>query len=245
MAIVSAHKCDIGQRRTQNEDSVWVNEQVGLYIVADGMGGQEAGEVASCLTVTTVGQLITDQLKTESASLPTTAIKEIMVEAIETVNDTVHHAAQEAGHKRGMGSTIVMALVQSSTAYISHAGDSRAYLVRDFSLMQLTEDDSWGTEFGKATQSKKDGRNKIDHILTKSIGQPSMVGPSFTELRLTPGDCLLLCSDGLWDMVNDKQILTELKKAKFDPTQAAEALVAAANTAGGEDNISVVVIKML
>jgi len=242
MTIVSAHKCDIGLNpKRQNEDYIWVDEQAGLFIVADGMGGQEAGDVASKLAVETIATLLVDQ--TKNKSLSTAKIKELVTQAIETANETVYKASQKAAQKRRMGSTVIMALIQNSTAYISHAGDSRAYLLQGSSLSQLTEDDSWQTEFGAGQQTKGNGRKKvIDHILTKSIGQESKVDPSFTELKLNPGGCLLLCTDGLWGMIEDDQILAILKQAKKDPTKAVEALVDAANAAGGDDNISVVVI---
>jgi protein phosphatase len=163
-----------------------------------------------------------------------------MTEAIESANTIVYQASQDAGHRRGMGTTIVMALVQPDTAYISHAGDSRAYLIRAASIIQLTEDDSWAN-FG---QKNLGAKTKIaEHILTKAVGQNSSVDPSFTELPLSRGDILLLCSDGLWNMLEDEQILAELDRAGDRVDQAAEALVAAANAAGGRDNISVVIIK--
>jgi len=245
MTIVSAYKCDIGRMRKQNEDHVWVDEQAGLYIVADGMGGQEAGDVASRLATVTVGPLVIDRFKSHSKPLSVAKIKEAMIDAIETANETVFNEAQEAGQKRRMGTTIVMALVQSFKVYLSHAGDSRAYWARGSRLTQLTVDDSWGAEFGGPKESKGNSRNRIDHFLTKSIGQATMVEPSFMELGLTPGDCLLLCSDGLWDMVDETQILRELQKIEDDPTKAVKALVAAANTAGGKDNISIIIIKAL
>ncbi len=244
MTIVSAYKCNIGQVRKQNEDYVWVDEQAGLFIVADGMGGHEAGDVASKMTTDTVGPLFLEQLKAHNKTLSSDKIQALMVNAIEMANEHVIEAAQKATQKRKMGSTIVMAFIQSSTAYISHAGDSRAYLAQGSSLIQLTEDDSWQT-FGNTERSKENSRTKIDHMLTKSIGQNSKVEPSFRELKLSSGDCLLLCSDGLWDMVSDEQIAAELKRAGNNPDQAAEALVDAANAAGGKDNISVVVIKTL
>lgn len=244
MTIVSAYKCDIGRNpKRQNEDYIWVDEQAGLFIVADGMGGQEAGDVASKLTTETAGPLIIKQLKKQSQPSSPDRVKPVIIEAIETANKTVYDAAQKAAQKRKMGSTILVALVQNSTVYISHAGDSRAYLLQGSTLTQLTEDDSWQTEFGGGQTAKGNGRKTIiDHILTKSIGQESKVDPSFKELTLAPGNHLLLCTDGLWGMLENDQILAVLKQAQGDPNRAVEALVDAANAAGGDDNISVVVI---
>jgi protein phosphatase len=247
MITVSAYKSDIGlvKSQEQNEDFVWVDEQVGLFIVADGLGGYEAGEIASRLAATTAGQVIVDQLKAETKPLSSNKIKGLMTAAIEAANEAVYSAAQEAYQKRRMASTIVVALVQLPTVYISHAGDSRAYLIQGSTVTQLTVDDSWKTEFGGVEQSAEGGRTGLDHILTKSIGQESKVEPSFRELTVASGDHLLLCSDGLWDMVTGQEILAEFEKAGDDLNQAVEALVGAANAAGGQDNISIIVIKML
>jgi len=241
MPIISASKNDIGRNyKRANEDYIWIDDQVGLYIVADGMGGQEAGEVASQMAATTVAKLMIDQLQAAASRLSADAIRKLMIDAIESANAIVYQASQDAGHRRGMGTTIVMALIQPDTAYISHAGDSRAYLIRPASIIQLTEDDSWAN-FGQKNLGSK---TKIGgHILTKAVGQNSSVDPSFTELPFTMGDTLLLCSDGLWNMLDDEQILAELDQAGDRIDQAAEALVAAANAAGGKDNISVIIIK--
>lgn len=247
MTFVSAYKCDIGRNpKRQNEDYIWVDEQAGLFIVADGMGGQEAGDVASKLAAETAGSLIVKHLKKHPQPSPSDKIKSVIVEAIETANTAVYNTAQKAVQKRKMGSTIVLALIQNSTIYISHAGDSRAYLLHGNTLSQLTEDDSWQTEFGGNQPPKGNGRKKIiDHFLTKSIGQESKVDPSFKELQLNPKDSLLLCTDGLWGMIEDDQILSILKQSKKDPATAVEALVDAANAAGGDDNISVIVIHAI
>src|SRR5262245_47372873 len=144
MPVISAHKSDIGRKKNRNEDCVWVDEQAGLYILADGMGGQEAGEIASQLAADTIRGLVVDKLMRQPQGLSTEAIKRLLLEALETTNSTVFSAAQAAGHKRQMGTTVLVAVLQDSTAYISHAGDSRAYLIKDTGLKQLTEDDSWG-----------------------------------------------------------------------------------------------------
>jgi protein phosphatase len=246
MPVVSAHKSDIGRKKLRNEDYVWVDDQAGLYILADGMGGQEAGEVASQLAAVTIRDLVGVKLKRNSETLPAEAIKALLFEALETANTTVFEAAQAAGHKRQMGTTVLVALLQSSTAYISHAGDSRAYIIRGSGLKRLTEDDSWGTWNPSAVKSAEKGkRSPLEHFLTKYIGQDSALDPSFVAVEVAPEDWLLLCSDGLWSSVDEEQILAELQKAGNDPHRLVETLVSAANHAGGEDNISVVAIKLL
>lgn len=238
MAIVSGHKTDVGRVRQQNEDYIWVDEAVGLYIVADGMGGHEAGDVASALAANTVGPMLAEKFRAGLDSFALVTVKEALTKAIETANITVRDAAKEAGQKRRMGSTIIVALVQADRAYISHAGDTRAYLIRAGSITQLTRDDSWSAQFGATGP-----RSKADHILTKAIGQDSPVEPSFTEVELQADDWLLLCSDGLWNLVTDADILATLQAVGDTPPPVVDALVDAANEAGGKDNISVIAIK--
>lgn len=247
MNIVSAYKSDTGQLHTQNDDFVWVDDSAGVYIVADGMGGHEAGDIASKMTGDTVGTMLVEALAAAPAPPSEADVKAVVIEAIETANKAVFSAGQKAAQKRRMGTTIVAAVVQNSQTYISHAGDSRAYLARGSDLTQLTEDDSWGAQFAAAgvDTASEGGKGRFDHFLTKSVGQETDLDPSFRKVQLQPGDWLLLCSDGLWNMVDDKYILSELLKAQNDPQQAVDTLVSAANTAGGRDNISVIAIKFL
>ncbi len=246
MTIIAAHKSDIGRKRKRNEDYVWVDEAAGFYIAADGMGGQEAGDIASKLASNTIGKFVAGRLKTHTKSLSKAAAKELLTNAIEVANETVFEAARAAGQRRRMGATIVVALMQPERgrAFISHAGDARAYLARGSALMQITEDDSW--EFGAASDPTIKVPKIIKGMVTKAIGQSSSaINPSFTEVKIVPGDWLLLCSDGLWNMVKDEQILAELQKTDTNPSQTVDALINAANAAGGKDNITVVAIKML
>ncbi len=244
MRIISAYKSDIGQVYKHNDDYIWVDDDSGFYILADGMGGQEAGDVASHMTAHSVGPAIVGQLTGPEPLPEASQIKAMLVEAIEAANRTVFQAAQQAQQKRRMGTTIVAALLRSGRLFVSHAGDSRAYLVRDNELKQLTEDDSWGAQFA-AAGVKNSEKGKFDHFLTKAVGQENQLDPSFVAVDLQPDDWLLLCSDGLWNMVTDTQILEILHGASAGPQQAVDALVAAANQAGGKDNISVIAIKIL
>lgn len=208
--------------------------------MADGMGGHEAGEVASQLASETIGEILTEQFDPTAPYTPVNQIKALLTDAIETANETVHTAAKEAQQKRQMGCTIVVALLRSSLAYLSHVGDARAYLAYGSRLTQLTEDDSWGAKFSGTTL-----RTRAEHILTKAVGQDSLLEPSFKAVPLAPADWLLLCSDGLWNMVSSDQILATLQKADDDPQQAVDQLIHRANEAGGKDNISVAVLKFI
>ncbi len=246
MPFVVAYQCDVGRDPDRiNEDYVWTNDQIGLFIVADGMGGYEAGEVASKMATTSIAKTISSALKSDVQLSSKEQARELLVGAIETANKTVFTAAgQKEQQKQKMGTTIVMALIQSSIAYISHVGDSRAYLARDNDFTQLTVDDSWENEFGNLQPNNKKNRSPIDHILTQSIGREPNVTPSFTEVALTPGDQLFLCTDGLWGMLTDDQILDHLQNTEHPPQKIVDDLVAVANAAGGLDNITAIVIKM-
>jgi len=247
MVVSSAYKSDVGRNpKRQNEDYIWIDEKAKVYIVTDGMGGQEAGEVASEMASTTAGELISQQLKTKKDSLSAEMIETLMIGALETANETINKAAETAQQKRKMGATIVMAVIFDENAYISHAGDARAYLIRGATIMQLTRDDSWSAELeaeGVITKEQAE-RHPFGHVVTKAIGQEGPLVPSFSEVPLTPGDWLLLCSDGLWNMVPDEEIIKVIRQAKGDLKQAVDNLVDAANEAGGKDNISIALIKV-
>ena len=161
MPIVSAYKSDTGRRRKRNEDFVWVNESARLFIVADGMGGHEAGDVASQMAATTVGELIASELKVKTEPILPAMVTQMIIEAVEEANTTVYNAAKQAGQKRHMGTTIVVALVRSSVAYISHVGDARAYLARKGTLIQLTQDDSWKAQFGTKESPPQIDRREV------------------------------------------------------------------------------------
>lgn len=249
MAILSAHRCDIGQKRRQNQDYVWVDESIGLFILADGMGGYEAGDLASKLAVHTVGQEITNRLKLESPPFSASQIKTIFNAAIEKTNAVILQASCDAGQKRRMGTTLVILFVQAANAYISHVGDSRMYLIRNNTITQLTEDHSWSAEIAKRLAKNKAQSGSAPpqvplNILTQAIGQETLPKASFLKETIVPDDWLLLCSDGLWNMIDNDQILEAFQQVGQNPSQVAEALINAANKAGGKDNISVIAVKI-
>ncbi|NJN98843.1 MAG: serine/threonine-protein phosphatase [Anaerolineales bacterium] len=242
MTSIAAHKTDAGRISKHNQDFIWTDEPTRVYIVADGMGGQDAGELASELAATTTGQFITSRLPT----LSTGAIKEVIIAALEAANETVRHAAEAAQQDRPMGAAIVVALIRPPTVYIAHAGDARAYLIHQNTLTRLTTDDSWVAQLvanGVITEEQAE-QHPLGHILIKAIGHESPLEPAFRDVRVTPGDWLLLCSDGLWKMLSQEQFLTALQTPDVTPASAAEALVEAANDAGGKDNISIILIQI-
>ncbi len=241
MILISAQQSDPGQTAKKNEDYIWIDEPAGIYIVADGMGGQDAGERASHLAATSTGQYLTARLP-EGRYHP----KTLIIEAIEAANAEVMAAAQAAQQDRPMGAAIVAALIRLPTAYICHAGDARAYLAHNSTLTRLTMDDSWVAQLlASGVISEEQARkHPLGNILTKAVGHESPLEPACTEITLTPGDWLLLCSDGLWKKVHDEHIQAEIEKNGSSPASVVKTLVQAANAAGGEDNISLIVVKV-
>ena len=246
MSGISAYKSDVGRTAKYNEDYIWIDEAAGIYIVADGMGGQEAGELASELTATTAGQFIAVRLKAEAGPLSATAAKEWVIGALEAANETVMQAAKEAQQARPMGAAMVLALVRPPTAYICHAGDARAYLGRNSVLTRLTTDDSWVAQLvANGLISEEQAQfHPLGHILTKAVGHEAPLEPVLTEVTISPGDWLLLCSDGLWKMIVEEQFLAALGEPQATPATVVETLVEAANATGGKDNISIIAIKI-
>ncbi len=245
MAVQSAHKTDTGRVAKHNQDYVWVDEERGIYIVADGMGGHEAGDVASRMAATMIGETLAGTLT--GVPLTAEAARQLITDAIEKANRAVRAASAEAHQTRRMGATVVMAVVRDASAFIAHAGDARAYLIRGGTLSRLTEDDSWVAHLiaTGVLAPEEEKQNRLSHVVTKAVGQESPVNPAFAEVPLSPGDWLLLCSDGLWNMVDDEDILSLLHRSGGDPAQAVEALTQAANDAGGRDNISVIALKVM
>jgi len=226
---------DTGRRRRQNEDA-YVCEPP-LFAIADGMGGAQAGEVASRLAAAAIAEGERGYEETDVAEL------------VRAANTRVYRHAVEDPAVAGMGTTVTVAMVHAAagTVVIGHVGDSRAYRIRDEQLEQLTADHSLVAELvrtGRLTPEQA-----IDHphrsVITRAVGtEPSVDVDTFT-LETEHGDLYLLCSDGLTDMVSDGDILALADAAEREPDAVAHRLVEAANRAGGDDNITVVVFEIV
>ena len=230
----SAGVSDTGRRRRRNEDS-YVCEPP-LFAVADGMGGAQAGEVASRLAAAVLQEVNGEQLS-----------RGAIAELIQEANRRVFQRSNEDAAASGMGTTLTVALVESSdTVAIGHVGDSRAYRVRDGRLEQLTEDHSLVGEMmrsGKLSAEEAEAHPQRS-VITRALGtEPDVDVDTFT-VETQPGDVFLLCSDGLTTMVPDGEILSLLDASGGDLERAARRLVEAANRSGGEDNITVVVFEI-
>jgi PPM family protein phosphatase len=222
---------DIGRVRERNEDSILVEPP--LYVVADGMGGHRGGQVASQLALETLEQLSGDG----SGSL---------AEHVRRANRAVWDRALEDERLSGMGTTLTAARIDGSSALIAHVGDSRAYLLRDGMLRQLTTDHTLVARMvssGEITEAEAEN-HPHKNVLTRAIGTDEQVEVDEDTVDLQADDHLLLCSDGLTGMVTEDQIQAILEHSD-GAQQAADRLVKAANRAGGIDNISVVVLDAI
>src|SRR5947199_1485895 len=221
---------DTGRKRRRNEDSYVVAPP--LFAVADGMGGAQAGEVASKLAAAALEE-------TDSGSLHG---EERLVSLIQEANRRVHERASADPATSGMGTTMTVALVEGDVVTFGHVGDSRAYLVRDGAMEQITEDHSLVNELlksGKLSAEEAETHPQRS-VNTRAVGtDPDVDVESFT-VDAHPGDVFLICSDGLTDMVADEDILAVIDRHHDDLDRATKALLSAANRGGGVDNITVV-----
>jgi protein phosphatase len=225
-----ARASDTGKKRRRNEDSYVVAPP--LFAVADGMGGAQAGEVASRLAAAALED-------TDSGSL---SGPERVVSLIQEANRRVYERAANDPATSGMGTTMTVALVEGESVTIGHVGDSRAYLARDGGLEQLTEDHSLVNELlksGKLSREEADIHPQRS-VITRAVGTDPDVDVDAFTVGSAEGDVFLLCSDGLTDMVSDDGILDVLERYREDLDRATKALVSAANRGGGEDNITVI-----
>jgi protein phosphatase len=223
-----------GRRRRQNEDAYVV--QPPLFAVADGMGGAKAGEVASGLAAAAVQ---------ESANVDASGEARV-TSLIEEANRRVFRRATEDREASGMGTTMTVALVEDDKVAFGHVGDSRAYLIRDGQLEQLTDDHSLVAELvrsGKLTPEEAETHPQRS-VITRALGTEADVDVDTFSVEAAPGDLFLLCSDGLTSMVDDRTILDAVERHRQDLTAAAKALITAANRGGGEDNITVIFFEL-
>lgn len=230
---------DIGQKRKINQDYVFSSEKAvgnlpNLFIVADGMGGHKAGEYASKCTVET----ICEEVKRSFEKNPTIILRK----AIEKANENIRMQAQGDANLEGMGTTVVAATLMGKYLQIANVGDSRLYVIND-TIKQITRDHSLVEEMVRMGGiDRESARNHPDkNIITRAVGVSEEVEVDFFTVELTPKDTILLCSDGLTNMLTDEEILM-IMSGQRDIVEQAGKLVDAANEKGGKDNISVVLV---
>jgi PPM family protein phosphatase len=243
---------DVGRKRDANEDSFAVVPEDHLFVVADGMGGHAAGEVASRLAVAAIADFIASTRRDSEITWPYEYDLSMPMEgnrlrtAIRLANQRILDTISQKKDLEGMGTTLVGAMVNGHHAFVGHVGDSRAYLIRDGAITQITSDHSWVNEQVKlGFLSKSDAnRHPFRNVVTRALGSREDVMVDISEHTLRPGDFLLLCSDGLNTMVDDETIVRTVLEHAGDVDAAASSLVTQANENGGEDNITVILIKV-
>jgi serine/threonine protein phosphatase PrpC len=299
LKLMAADKTDVGRQREQNEDSVYKRIEssndgdgdCGLFVVADGMGGYQAGEVASRIAVETIGNALSDFFKplseqvTVKLSIPASmsedpdativieplklpskeqtgaggqktrklpetpvgrSVEERFTAAIQQANDAIIRYGEQKTSARGLGCTVTAALILHDRAYIANIGDSRTYLLRDDQLKPVTRDHSLVAKLVETKQIEPEDvyTHPQRNLIYRSLGAGhKKVDVDVFQETLRPNDTLLLCSDGLWEMLRPEDLQRELSE-KQSPQQICNTLIDMANQNGGEDNISAIIVHV-
>ena len=234
-------KTDIGRKRSLNQDCVYtcgvpIGNLFNLFIVADGMGGHKAGDYASAYTVNAIER----EVEISDDEEPVRIIRE----AISCANDEIYEKATTEEDFSGMGTTVVVSTIYQDILYVANVGDSRLYIIDD-DIQQITKDHSLVEEMVRLGEIDRDAAriHPDKNIITRAIGALPNVDIDFFEVDIKPGDLILMCTDGLTNMVTDEEILSVVKK--FDDVNViTEELIKVANHNGGKDNIGVVLVRV-
>ncbi|NWF73837.1 MAG: Stp1/IreP family PP2C-type Ser/Thr phosphatase [Nitrospirae bacterium] len=253
MALERSHsaKSDTGLKRQHNEDRFVVDPRLGLYVICDGMGGNNAGEIAGALAVRAIHTHLAKAAKDAdlpligpgNAALSNQANR--LASAIHAANHVIYRESWRRLDYAGMGTTVVAALLHEEVLAIAHVGDSRLYLVRNGTIQSLTTDHSWVAEqilTGFITEEEAE-RSPSRNIVTRALGVESSVDVELAEVSVKNGDRLLLCSDGLTRAARSKDILPILSGSE-DLAAMSDRLIAMANEAGGDDNTTVIIVAL-
>ncbi len=238
VSLQSWAQSDIGRKRAANEDTFYHEDTLGLFMVADGMGGHRGGDRASKLAVAEASA--TYKITIDNGRSITEALDSAVCDAAKKV----HHMGTTNQELKGMGTTLSALAFSDREAFIAHIGDTRIYCFREGKLLQLTNDHSLVNEQVEAgLMTKEEARlSSLRNIITRAIGQDEFVLADYFTYSIENNDIFLLCTDGLNNMLSDVEIANIL--SKFNPSMAMEKLIAAANQKGGDDNITVVLVRV-
>jgi serine/threonine protein phosphatase PrpC len=250
--IKFAEITDTGKVRDHNEDAIGSDADMGLMVLADGMGGYNAGEVASGIAVQTITELAAEGATREERNIrdPETGLMRqtiVLRDAISRSNKIIYQTAQSQTHCEGMGTTLVAALFYDNTISVAHVGDSRAYRLRDEKFEQLTLDHSLLQELvDRGFYSEEEAQRSTNrNYVTRALGVEPSVEVEVQEFEVLPDDIYLLCSDGLPDMVEDEDIHLTIRTFNASLDVVGQQLVNLANEHGGRDNISVMLSQVI
>ncbi|HEX8173168.1 MAG TPA: Stp1/IreP family PP2C-type Ser/Thr phosphatase [Thermoanaerobaculia bacterium] len=242
----------VGRQRQHNEDAFLVEGEAKLFLVADGMGGHAAGEIASRIAVDSINEFIV-HTKEDDGTWPHAYDEHFsrstnrLMAAVRMANSRVLEAMRKDARLRGMGTTVVACLADEGTVSVAHVGDSRAYLIRAGQLSRITNDHSWVFEqvqAGMLTEAEAE-KHPLRNVITRALGGALQVTPDASEIAAQPGDVFLLCSDGLTGMVPESEILRLVTSNDGDIEKACQQLIDAANERGGLDNVTAVLVKTI
>jgi PPM family protein phosphatase len=248
---VSAHGLThVGRQRQHNEDAFLVESGAKLFLVADGMGGHAAGEIASRIAVDSISEFIL-HTKEDDGTWPHaydehyTRTTNRLMAALRMANQRVLEAMKKDARLRGMGTTVVACMADDEKMSVAHVGDSRAYLIRGGQLSRITNDHSWVFEqvqAGMLTEAEAE-KHPLRNVITRALGGALQVTPDASEISAQKGDVFLLCSDGLTGMVPENEILRVVTANASDLQKACQQLIDAANERGGLDNVTAVLVR--
>ena len=249
MRVESAAQTDVGRVRENNEDSYLVKPEIGLYIVADGMGGHLGGKKASTLAVAAVARFVEEHFEgfergAKAAPIESSPVPRLLAEAVREACAAIFDASQGDPELHGMGTTVTVMMFLASRAFVGHVGDSRCYLRRGPRIIQLTDDHSLVNEQIKAGLITREQAavSGLKNIITRSVGFERDVAVDTFALPVQAEACFVLCSDGLSNLVDDMEIGEALDATDFE--NAAQEMIVLANERGGDDNITVVCIRV-
>jgi len=251
--ILASGGTDIGRKRALNEDCYGVFDELGLFVVADGMGGHAAGEVASRAAVDVLRDFIASTRIPDDSTWPFQLDSDLpraanrLVSGIKLANQAINKASQENLEKKGMGTTIVAAMAEGDELFLAHVGDSRAYLFSKGMIWRITSDHSYVEEMvlaGHITQEQA-RVHPMRNIITRALGTKPDVSVDLSRHNQVPGDIYLLCSDGLSGMLTDGEIARIISNHTIDLSACVNELIKGANEKGGEDNITAILLKAI
>ena len=247
MRITSCGITDVGLKRGHNEDNYLINEELNLFVVADGMGGHAGGEYASAIAVNTVEEIVSSMAvggEADPDADPVEITRQKLSHAVRLSGRRIFEKAREQPEYHGMGTTVVVVLVEGGNAFVAHVGDSRVYLLRDGQIEQVTEDHSLIAEkIRHGLITPEEAKNhRMRNVITRSLGYQEDVEVDLQVRAVRRGDQYLLCSDGLSGHVEDEEMASLM--AEQSPQNAARKLIVLACDRGGDDNITTVIARI-
>lgn len=241
LPLTCAGKTDTGKVRDHNEDNFGILKDLDLYMVADGMGGHNAGEVASKIAIDSLIEYFTEDIIYDIRGNKA-EIRHCLLSSFQKANEKVIAMSEENNRMEGMGCTLVACMIDDNLVHTCHVGDARCYIANREIIEQITTDHSTIAEYTRRPGNNQNLENRPPrHVVTRVIGYPFPEGPEYHCVPLYPESRVLLCSDGLWSMLDDTELQRILTQAAT-PEEAAKTLVARANEAGGTDNITALAI---